>query len=48
MEFAPLATLLKTSSIPVLHLLYLFALGSVIFVVMESYKKIKYGNKKLK
>ena len=44
MEFAPLATLLKTSSIPVLHLLYLFALGSVIFVVMESYKKIKYGN----
>ena len=45
MEFAPLATLLKTSSIPPLHLLYLFALGAVIFVVMECYKKIKYGNK---
>ena len=48
MEFEPLATLLKTSSIPPLHLLYLFALGAVIFVVMESYKKIKYGNKKIK
>ena len=45
MEFAPLATLLKTSSIPPLHILYLFAMGLIIFVVMECYKKIKYGNK---
>ena len=45
MEFEPLAVLLKTTSIPPLHLLNLFALGFVILIVMECYKKIKYGNK---
>ena len=42
MEFAPLASILKTSSIPLPHLGGLLLLGSIIFVVMECYKKIKY------
>ena len=42
MEVPVLSVFLKTSSIPFNHLAMLFLLGSVIFVVMEIYKKIKY------
>ena len=47
MEFEPMAALLKTTSIPPLHLLYLFVLGFVILIVMEVYKKIKYKKRKI-
>ena len=44
MEVGPLAKVLKTSSIPILHLGILLLIGLVIFIVMEIYKKIKYHN----
>ena len=45
MEIDFLSVILKTSSIPYLHLLYLFLIGLVILVVMEVYKLIRYRNK---
>ena len=45
MEFRPLSIILKTTSIPLIHLGGLFLIGSVIFVVMECYKLIKYYKK---
>ena len=44
LEFEPLSIILKTHSIPVPHLLGLFAFGLIILVIMELYKKIKYHN----
>ena len=44
MEVPILSLFLKTHSIPYLHLEMLFLLGSVIFIVMEIYKKIRYRN----
>ena len=46
LEFEPLSNILKTHSIPLMHLLGLFAIASIILVVMECYKKIKYHNEK--
>ena len=42
LEFEPLSLILKTNSIPLVHLLGLFILALIILVVMECYKKIKY------
>ena len=42
MRIESLANVLKTTSIPALHLGILLLIGSIIFVVMEIYKKIKY------
>ncbi len=42
MEVDILATLLQTVSIPIPHLLGLFALAFIILVVVEVYKKIRY------
>ena len=46
MELDFLSVFLKTHSIPMPHLGYLFLIGSIIFIVMECYKKIKYHRKK--
>ena len=46
LEFEPLSRILKTHSVPAMHLLGLFAFGLIILVVMECYKKIKYHNEK--
>ena len=46
LEFEPLSIILKTHSIPLTHLLGLFAIASIILVVMECYKKIKYHKEK--
>ena len=46
LEFEPLSIILKTHSIPFTHLLGLFAIASIILVVMECYKKIKYHKEK--
>ncbi len=45
MEIEILSLFLKTHSIPKMHLLYLIILGSIIFIVMECYKKIRYQRK---
>lgn len=42
MEIDILSTFLKTTKIPGVNLLGLFSLGLIIFIIMESYKKIKY------
>lgn len=42
LEFEPLSLILKTHSIPFDHLVGLFILSMIIFVVMECYKKIRY------
>ena len=42
MEVDIFSTLLQTVSIPVTHLIGLFALGLIILVVVEVYKKIRY------
>ena len=44
MEIPFLSTFLKTSSIPFLHLTFLFTISLVILIVMEIYKTIKYKN----
>ena len=46
MEVDFLSVFLKTNSIPLPHLGYLFLIGSLIFVVMECYKKIRYHESK--
>jgi len=42
MEVPILSTFLKTSPIPIMHILYLFIYGSIIIVIIELYKIIKY------
>ena len=42
MEVPLLSKFLKTSSIPVINLIYLFLIASIILVALEIYKKIKY------
>ena len=42
MEIPVLSVFLKAHSIPIIHLEMLFLLGSVIFVVMELYKLLRY------
>jgi len=42
MEVPLLSTFLQTSSIPFLHLLYLFLIALFVLIVLEIYKKIKY------
>ena len=42
MKVGLLANILKTTSIPILHLGILLLIGLIIFIVMEFYKKIKY------
>jgi len=44
MEIPVLSTFLQTSSIPFIHLIYLFLLASIVLFAMEIYKKIKYRN----
>ena len=46
LEFEPLSIILKTHSIPFIHLLGLFGLALIILVVMELYKKVKYHKEK--
>ena len=41
-----LSMFLKTSHVPLIHLLELVLFGFTILVVMEIYKKVKYPNKK--
>lgn len=45
MEIGILSKLLQTASIPVMHLIGLFALALVILVVVELYKKIRFSRK---
>ena len=45
MEIPLLSIFLKTHSIPIVHLEMLFLFGSIIFIVMEVYKKIRYNSK---
>lgn len=42
LEMNTLNVFLKTTSIPIPHLCGLLGLGSIIFIIMECYKKIKY------
>jgi len=42
LEIDTLNVFLKTASIPIPHLCGLLGLGSIIFIIMECYKKIKY------
>lgn len=44
MEVGVLATLLQTVSIPVMHLIGLFALSLIILIVGEVYKKIRFNH----
>ncbi len=44
MEIPLLSIFLKTSSIPFLHLVFLFTLSLIILIIMEIYKAIKYKN----
>ena len=46
MEVDVLSKLLQTVSIPVTHLLGLFAVALVILVVVEVYKKIRFNHNK--
>ncbi len=45
-EVDGLSAFLQTSSIPVLHLIYLFLISTIILFVLEIYKKIKYQKTK--
>ena len=42
MEVPILSKFLKTSSIPVINLIYLFLIASIVLFVLEVYKKLKY------
>jgi hypothetical protein len=44
-EIKFLTVFLKTSHIPLIHLLGLFSIGSIILVIMELYKMIKRSKK---
>ena len=46
MEVPLLSSFLKTSSIPVLNLIILFVMATIVLIVLETYKKIKYNKKK--
>jgi len=46
MEVGFLSTFLQTSTIPVIDLVILFLISTIILVVMEIYKEIKYKNHK--
>ncbi len=41
MEVSLFSTFLQTTTVPVLHMLYLFLVGALVLVVMEVYKKIQ-------
>ena len=45
MEVPFMSKFLQTSSIPILHLVYLFLIATIVLFIMEIYKKIKYRNK---
>ena len=45
-EVDTLSKFLQTSSIPIMHLIYLLILSTVILLVVEIYKKIRYSKKK--
>ena len=45
MEVPILSKFLKTSSIPIIHLIYLLLIASIVLGVLEIYKKIKYKSK---
>lgn len=45
MESSTLSLVLKTTSIPLLHLLYLMLMAITVIIVMEMYKKINYKSK---
>ena len=45
MEVPFLSNLLKTSSIPVIELIFLFILSTLVLLVLELYKEIKYNKK---
>ena len=45
MEVPALSIFLQTTSIPPIHLLYLFCLATIVFFAMEIYKAIKYHRK---
>ena len=44
MEVGSLSKFLQASTVPYLHMIYLFGFASIVFVVMEIYKLIKYRN----
>ncbi len=46
MEVPILSSFLKTSSIPVLNLIVLLIMATIVLIVLETYKKIKYNKKK--
>ena len=46
MEVPVLSQFLQTTSVPKLHLVYLFLIASSVLVLMEIYKKIKFKNNK--
>ena len=46
MEVPLLSSFLKTTSIPLNILIYLFLLATIVLIVLETYKKIKYNKKK--
>ena len=46
MEVPLFSSFLKTSSIPVLNLIVLLIMATIVLIVLETYKKIKYNKKK--
>ena len=46
MEVPLLSRFLQTSSLPFTHLIYLFLIATIVLIVMEIYKKLKYRLKK--
>lgn len=42
MEVPIMAKFLKTASMPITHLLYLFLIATIVLIIMEIYKKLKY------
>lgn len=46
MEVPFLSSLLQTKTVPIIHIIYLFAFALIIFIVMEVYKLVVYRSKK--
>ena len=44
MEVPVLSQFLQTTTVPYLHMIYLFAFALIVFIVMEVYKLIRYKN----
>ena len=47
MEVPFLSKFLKTTQIPVIHILYLILISSIVLIIFEIYKKIKYSKEKI-